>query len=40
VTSDIGTQAAPAAGHLLVELGPAIAWLGVFGVAALAAGIR
>jgi len=40
VTSDIGTQAAPAAGHLLAELGPAIVWLGVFGVAALAAGIR
>jgi hypothetical protein len=40
VTSDLGTQSAPAAAHLLTELGPAIVWLGIFGIAALAAGIR
>jgi hypothetical protein len=40
VTSDLGTQSVPAAAHLLTELGPAIVWLGIFGIAALAAGIR
>jgi len=40
VTSDLGTQSAPAAAHILTELGPAIVWLGIFGVAALAAGLR
>jgi hypothetical protein len=40
VTSDLGTQSAPAAAHLLTELGPAIVWLGIFGIAALAAGVR
>jgi hypothetical protein len=40
VTSDLGTQPVPAAAHLLTELGPAIVWLGIFGTAALAAGIR
>jgi hypothetical protein len=40
VTSDLGTQPVPAAAHLLTELGPAIVWLGIFGIAALAAGIR
>ncbi|HEX7266612.1 MAG TPA: hypothetical protein VF256_04220, partial [Streptosporangiaceae bacterium] len=40
VTSVLGTQAVPAPAHLLTELGPAIVWLGVFGIAALAAGIR
>jgi hypothetical protein len=40
VTSDLGTQSAPAAAHLLTELGAAIVWLGIFGIAALAAGIR
>jgi hypothetical protein len=40
VTSDLGTQSAPAAAHLLTELGPAVVWLGIFGIAALAAGIR
>jgi hypothetical protein len=40
VTSVLGTQPVPAPAHLLTELGPAIVWLGVFGIAALAAGIR
>ncbi|HEY7361101.1 MAG TPA: hypothetical protein VH642_09840, partial [Streptosporangiaceae bacterium] len=40
VASDLGTQSAPAAAHLLTELGPVIVWLGIFGIAALAAGIR
>lgn len=40
VTSVLGTQSVPAPAHLLTELGPAIVWLGVFGIAALAAGIR
>jgi hypothetical protein len=40
VTSDLGTQSPPAAAHLLTELGPAIVWLGIFGIAALAAGVR
>ena len=40
VTSVLGTQAVPPAAHLLTEVGPAIVWLGIFGVAALAAGIR
>jgi hypothetical protein len=37
VANDVGSQAAPAASHLLIELGPALVWLGLFGVAALAA---
>ena len=40
VTSDLGTQPVPAPAHLLTELGPAIVWLGVFGTAALAFGVR
>src|SRR5260370_891456 len=40
VAIDLGTQAAPTAGHLLLELRPALVWPGLFGVAALAAGIR
>jgi hypothetical protein len=40
VSLTIGSQPAPAARHLLAELAPALVWLGVFGVAALAAGIR
>jgi hypothetical protein len=40
VTSVLGTQPVPAPAHLLTELGPAIVWLGVFGIAALAAGTR
>ncbi len=40
VTSVLGTQPVPAPAHLLTELGPAIVWLGIFGIAALAAGIR
>jgi hypothetical protein len=40
VTSDLGTQPTPAPAHLLTELGPAVVWLGVFGGAALAFGIR
>ncbi len=40
VAIDLGTQAAPTARHLLLELRPALVWPGLFGVAALAAGIR
>jgi hypothetical protein len=39
-TSDIGTQRPHRPAYLLTALGPAIVWLGVFGLAALLAGLR
>jgi hypothetical protein len=36
----LGSQAAPGPGAVLKELGPPIVWLGLIGVAALAAGLR
>jgi hypothetical protein len=36
----LGTQAVPAASHLLTELGPALVWLALFGFAALAVAVR
>src|SRR5262249_62071781 len=40
VANDLGSQPVPAASHLLVELGPALVWLGLFGLAALAVTAR
>jgi hypothetical protein len=37
VANDVGSQAVLPAAHLLTELGPALVWLGLFGLAALAA---
>ncbi|HEY7429321.1 MAG TPA: hypothetical protein VH641_01170, partial [Streptosporangiaceae bacterium] len=36
----VGSQAVPPASHLLTELGPALVWLGLFGLAALVAAAR
>ena len=40
VTNDLGSQAVAPARQLLAELGPALVWLGLFGLAALAAAAR
>jgi hypothetical protein len=40
VSIALGSQSAPAPGHLLAELGPGLVWLGLFGVGALAMSIR
>jgi hypothetical protein len=40
VANDLGSQPVPPAGHLLTELGPALVWLGLFGLAALAVTAR
>ncbi|MBO0807527.1 MAG: hypothetical protein J2P32_04395, partial [Actinobacteria bacterium] len=40
VTSDIGTQSPRPPIFLVTELGPAILWLGIFGLAALLVGLR
>jgi hypothetical protein len=40
VSLTLGSQAAPAPRHLLTALGPALVWLGLFGVGAVAMGIR
>jgi hypothetical protein len=40
VSLTLGSQAAPSARHLLVALSPALVWLGLFGVGAVAIGIR
>ncbi|HXZ73771.1 MAG TPA: hypothetical protein VEH31_23270, partial [Streptosporangiaceae bacterium] len=40
VSLTLGSQPVPAPRHLLVALGPALVWLGLFGAGALAMGIR
>jgi hypothetical protein len=40
VSLTLGSQPAPAPRHLLVALGPALVWLGLFGAGAVAMGIR
>jgi hypothetical protein len=40
VANDLGSQPVPPAGHLLTELAPALVWLGLFGLAALAGAVR
>jgi len=40
VSLTLGSQSAPAPRHLLVALGPALVWLGLFGAGAVAMGVR
>ena len=40
VSLTLGSQSAPAPRHLLVTLGPALVWLGLFGAGAVAMGVR
>jgi hypothetical protein len=40
VSLTLGSQSAPAPRHLLVALGPALVWLGLFGAGAVAVGVR